>query len=193
MTTLHFVRHGETDWNRLGRFQGIQDIPLNDEGRRQARQLADRWRDPVDVLVASPLGRARETAEILGAALGLPIQTLDAILVERDYGEASGLTIAERRVRFPEGPIPGSEAPESIQNRVRTFLDSVIRDHFGRRVMAVTHGGFINVALWWVSGGEVGTGKSLLGNASVSTLTFDGSWSVTTVGRSFGEALGLGE
>jgi len=179
MITLYFVRHGETDWNRQGKFQGIQDIPLNEEGRRQARTLAGAWGWPADTLVSSPLGRARETAQILGATLGLPVEGLFDLLVERDYGQASGLTLEERRLRFPEGPIPGSETPEAIQARATRFLDMVVDSYPGRSVVAVSHGGFINVVLALVSQGRVGTGKSFLGNASVTTLVHqDGRWDV---------------
>jgi len=187
MTTLHLVRHGETDWNRQGRFQGIQDIPLNAEGRRQARHLAQVWRERAEVLVASPLVRATETAEILGLSLGLALHATDPRLVERDYGLGAGLTLDERRSRFPDGVIPGVEAPESIRARAEHFLSSLVRDHGGLRVVAVSHGGFINTVLALVSAGEVGTGKTLLGNASVSTLVHgqDG-WKVAAVGQTFG-------
>lgn len=193
VTTLHFVRHGETDWNRQGRFQGVQDIPLNDEGRRQAQALASAWNLPAEVLISSPLSRARETAEILGRTVGLAAQRFDPLLIERDYGQGAGLTMAERRSRFPDGKIPGVEAPLTIQGRARAFLDLVVRDFAGRTVVAVSHGGLINVVLWLVSGGEVGTGKSILGNASVSTVVHRTHWTVTTVGRTFSEALALGE
>ena len=187
MTTLHLVRHGETDWNRQGRFQGIQDIPLNAEGRRQARHLAQAWAEVAEVLVASPLARATETAEILGQSLGLKLLTTDPRLVERDYGLGAGLTLEERRERFPDGVIPGVEAPASIRDRARYFLESVTRDHPGRRIVAVSHGGFINTVLSLVSGGEVGTGKTLLGNASVSTLIHGHEgWKVASVGQTYG-------
>jgi uncharacterized phosphatase len=191
MTTLHFVRHGETDWNRAGRFQGVQDIPLNEEGRRQARHLAASWKEPAEVLVASPLVRARETAEILGQALGLnPVRT-DELLVERDYGLGSGLTLEERRQKFPDGVVPGVEDVDLLRTRARRFLEAVGRDHADRRVVAVSHGGFINAVLSVVSGGEVGTGKTFLGNASVSTLVDHGKgWVVAAVGRQPGAGAG---
>ena len=195
MTILTFVRHGETDWNRQGRFQGIQDIPLNEEGRRQARRLAEAWAEGGDLVLSSPLGRARETAEILAASMGLKVAALDPRLVERDYGAGAGLTLAERQERFPDGRIPGVETPESIQDRAKSFLDSMSLAHPRRRVVAVSHGGFINSVLALVSAGRVGTGKTFLGNASVSIVVLgaDG-WSVETVGRTFeAEPLGLKE
>ena len=79
MTTLLLVRHGETDWNADGRLQGHTDRPLSDYGRRQARQLADQLKDEeledeeLEAIYSSDLARARETAEIVGERLGLPV------------------------------------------------------------------------------------------------------------------------
>ncbi|HWX09771.1 MAG TPA: histidine phosphatase family protein, partial [Gaiellaceae bacterium] len=86
MATLLLVRHGETDWNAEGRLQGHTDRPLNEHGRRQAHALAERLAgDDIAAVYASDLARARETAEILGAKLGLPVSR-DAGLRERDWG-----------------------------------------------------------------------------------------------------------
>ena len=90
MTTLLLVRHGETDWNADGRLQGHTDRPLSDFGRRQARQLADELEgEQFDAIYASDLARARETAEIVGARLGLPV-VLDPDLREKDWGTGRG-------------------------------------------------------------------------------------------------------
>lgn len=194
MTTLLFVRHGETDWNRQGRFQGSQDIPLNDEGRSQARRLAQSWTLGGEVLLTSPLARARETAELLGAALGLVPRWPDPRLVERSYGQGEGLTLAQRRERWP-GEVPGAEAPSAVAARAQAFLDAVSVEHPGRRVIAVSHGGFINTVLGLVSNGLYGSGKTLLANASVSVVELDSSgWRVAEVGLTFeAQALGLRE
>jgi len=195
MTTLLFVRHGETDWNRQGRFQGTRDIPLNDEGRAQARRLAARWPWGGDVLLSSPLLRARETAEILAPALGLTIGGFDPRLIERSYGAAEGLTLAERQAAFPHGGVPGVEAPEAIRARARAFLASVTEAYPGRKVVVVSHGGFINVILSLVSRGDHGTGKTLLGNTSVSEVRWSPrGWRTVSTGLVPGSsALGLKE
>lgn len=89
------VRHGVTDWNRQGRFQGLTDIPLNDEGIAQAQAAARRLRDVrLDYVVSSPLIRAVKTAEIIAAASGKPV-AIDADLIECDFGSFEGRPISE--------------------------------------------------------------------------------------------------
>jgi probable phosphoglycerate mutase len=138
VTTLLLVRHGETDWNAEGRLQGHTDTPLNDFGRRQARTLADALaREDVDAVYASDLARARETAEILGERLALPV-ALDPDLREKDWGSWEGLTAAERETVEPVG-----ETTEEHRERVLRALRSIARRHPGGRVLVVTHGGCI--------------------------------------------------
>ena len=104
MGDIWFIRHGESEWNAAGRWQGQADPPLSALGRAQARALvaalAPLARERSVVLAASDLSRARETAETLGAALGLAVR-LDARLRELDVGEWSGHTPAEVERRWP--------------------------------------------------------------------------------------------
>ncbi len=89
------VRHGVTDWNRQGRFQGLTDIPLNDEGISQAQEAARRLRDVrFDYVVSSPLIRAVKTAEIIADASGKTV-VIDAGLIECDFGNFEGRPISE--------------------------------------------------------------------------------------------------
>jgi broad specificity phosphatase PhoE len=186
MIHLFLIRHGETDWNRLGRFQGVRDIPLNDEGRRQARLLAETWTQEFDAVLSSPLARASETAAILAQARGLTPEPPLALLAERAYGEAEGLTLAERRDRYGDH-VPGMEAPESVRARGLQFL-KLMEERTGR-IAAVSHGGLINALLWVVSGGAVGTGRTLLPNASVSEVVHGpAGWYVVSAGKTFDEA-----
>ena len=136
MTTLLHVRHGETDWNAEGRLQGHTDRPLNEHGRRQANELAERLADEgADALYASDLARARETAEILGARLGLPV-LIDADLREKNWGNWEGLTGDERiHVEF-EG-----ESTADHRERVLRAIERIAARHPGKRVVVVTHGG----------------------------------------------------
>jgi broad specificity phosphatase PhoE len=89
------LRHGVTDWNRQGRFQGRTDIPLNDEGISQAQSAARRLQSvPFDRIVSSPLIRAVKTAEIIATISGKPV-TIDADLIECDFGSFEGRSIRE--------------------------------------------------------------------------------------------------
>ena len=136
MTTLLLVRHGETDWNADGRLQGQTDRPLSEDGRRQARQLADELAsEELEAIYASDLSRARETAEIVGERVGLAT-VLDPDLREKDWGTWEGLTAVERdRVEFV------GESTEAHQERTLRALQRIAERHPGGRVLVVTHGG----------------------------------------------------
>jgi len=153
VTTLLLVRHGETDWNRDGRWQGRSDTRLNDRGREQARQLAAKL-DGVDVVYSSDLARARETADIVAQQLGLDIQ-VDARLRERGFGAWEGLTSEEIEQRFADahrrwkaGEGPGADDAEpfdAFATRIHAFLEDVLRLHPGESVLVISHGGSIRV------------------------------------------------
>lgn len=180
VTTVCFVRHGETDWNATGRFQGQEDISLNDRGRDQARKSGahlrgERW----DVLVSSPLSRAWETARIIGEQIGLDEIVPEPAFVERDYGRAAGLSAAEVTECFPDGVIPGTESREALRARCIPALEALARTYAGKRILVVAHGGVINALLAAISDGEIGSGKTRLNNACLCLLTHDaGRWAV---------------
>jgi broad specificity phosphatase PhoE len=136
VTTLLLVRHGETDWNAEGRLQGHTDRPLNAHGRAQAKDLAERLSgEGADAIYASDLSRAKETAEIVGARLGLTV-VIDADLREKNWGNWEGLTGDERiHVEF-EG-----ESTKDHRDRVLRAVERIARRHPGQRVVVVTHGG----------------------------------------------------
>ena len=137
MTRLLLVRHGETDWNAEGRLQGQIDRPLSDFGRRQARQLAEELEDEeIGAIYSSDLARARETAEIVGERLDLPVE-LDSDLREKDWGSWEGLTAVERdRVEFV------GESTQAHQERMLRGLARISAQHpDGDTVLIVTHGG----------------------------------------------------
>ena len=151
---LLLIRHGESTGNADGRIQGRLDLGLSELGQRQRELLAERLLDfSIDALYSSPLRRARETAEGAAERLGLDIVERPA-LMERDVGDATGLTGAEVRERFPdfveaskEGRlhkvVPGWESDDDIIRRVESALDEIVGAHAGKTVAAVTHGGVI--------------------------------------------------
>jgi broad specificity phosphatase PhoE len=147
MTELLLVRHGETDWNAEGKLQGHTDRPLNDYGRRQAQALADRLAgESIDAVYASDLSRARETAEILGAKLGLPV-LVDPDLREKNWGNWEGLTPDERlHIEFQ------GETSEAHRDRTLGAVQRIVERHPGGRIVVVTHGGSLRRIQAAVSG-----------------------------------------
>jgi broad specificity phosphatase PhoE len=147
MTELLLVRHGETDWNAEGKLQGHTDRPLNEYGRRQAQALAEQLAgDSIDAVYASDLSRARETAEILGAKLGLPV-VVDPDLREKNWGNWEGLTSDERlHVEF-EG-----ETSEAHRDRTLSAVQRIVERHPDGRIVVVTHGGSLRRIQAAVSG-----------------------------------------
>ena len=155
-TRIVLVRHGETDWNRDNRFQGHADPPLNDTGRAQASALAANLAGmALAAAYTSPLRRARETAEVLGAALALtPVD--DSSLMEIDVGSWSGLTRTQIEERFPAGFArwlegrhgwDDGETNDELGARVVAGLLEIGTRHPDAAVLAVTHGGPIRSAL----------------------------------------------
>ena len=143
MTDLVLVRHGETEWNRIGRVQGRTDIPLNDTGRAQALAAGQRLRGQhLDAIVASPLARAADTARIIAAEVGLAEPELVDDLVERDYGRAEGMTDDDVQAAFG-GRLEAKESREATIARVKPALLAIAERHPGQRVLVVSHGGVI--------------------------------------------------
>ncbi|HVZ75395.1 MAG TPA: histidine phosphatase family protein [Polyangia bacterium] len=154
---LYLARHGETDWNRDGRWQGHTDVALNDAGRAQARALAEKLRGAVFARVhTSDLLRARETAEIVRAILGAGPLVVDRDLRERSFGLFEGLTRDECQARHPEHWAayradvsrvpPGAEAHDALGRRMEAAVARAgeTRDGEGDgAVLVVSHGGSI--------------------------------------------------
>jgi broad specificity phosphatase PhoE len=157
-TRLVLVRHGVTDWNREGRFQGHLDPPLGDHGRREATLVAERLASDdllrPDRIVSSPLARARETANAIGDATGVEIETDDR-LIEIGQGEWEGRTHAELEVSDGERyrawrdaagirQPPGGETIDSAVARVTSLIGDLAR-HDGGTLCLVSHGGTMRV------------------------------------------------
>lgn len=167
MTLIALVRHGQTDWNLQRRIQGSTDIPLNDTGRAQARETAERLREVgITRVVSSPLSRAAETADIVAATLGLPVPERIAELVERGYGSAEGMEAAEFAARFSDG-VPDAEAEEDVIARVRAALHDLATRFPDDRIAAASHGGVIGRLLRAVDHGDMPTSEFRVVNGSI--------------------------
>jgi probable phosphoglycerate mutase len=165
--TIYLARHGETEWNRIGRWQGATDIPLSDHGRAQAGSLAERLRDlRIARVHASQLSRALETAQIVATRLALPAPISDPRLRERGYGAFEGLTrhecaerfpgvweryLADRRV-VPPGAEPQAEVVERI-TAVMTEIAGRVGDLPGSgAILVISHGGTIRSFVHAITG-----------------------------------------
>ncbi len=143
---LLLIRHGQSEWNALGRWQGQGDPPLSELGRQQAAAAARL--DPVDMVAASTLQRSRASAEIMAEVMGLDPPIPVPELVERDVGELSGLTRAQIEQRFPgfleDGRRPpGWEQDDALLGRVVTGLQRLAELVGDQTAAVVTHGGVI--------------------------------------------------
>ena len=185
MTTILLARHGETDWNREGRFQGHADPPLNETGRAQASALAAELADfELAAVYSSPLRRALETAEAVAAEYGLEPVALDA-LREVDVGSWQGLTRAEVEARFPEQLArwleydqgwQDGESYEEMGQRVVPALLALAAAHPDERVLAVTHGGPIRAAYAFADGTSHADARRLgprIGNVFVARFAVE--------------------
>jgi broad specificity phosphatase PhoE len=147
MTTMLLVRHGQSEWNALGRWQGQADPPLSDLGRQQAFSAAPRI-GSVDVIVSSDLQRSVETAQIISAQLGVGPVVIEPDLRERDAGAWSGLTSEQIEAGWPgyreTGQKPeGWESDEHLLVRVCLGLDRIASEYEGGEALVITHGGVV--------------------------------------------------
>jgi broad specificity phosphatase PhoE len=152
VTTLLLARHGETDWNRDGRWQGHTDTTLNERGRAQARALAAEVAGlPIGAVYSSDLARAAETAKIVAERLGVPVRT-DPRLRELHLGGWEGLTTPEIEERYPSEiarwraddgstAVAGRESYAQMGERVVAALTEIAAAHPSDDVLVVLHGG----------------------------------------------------
>ena len=148
-TVTHLLRHGQTEHTPERRYSGRNDLPLSRTGRAEAEAAAARVAElGIEVVVASPLRRTRETAEVVAATLGLPVE-FDDDLVELDFGDLEGLTLDEARARHPLATrrfaadvsvaAPGGESVLDVAARVAGARDRLLTRHTGRVVLVVSH------------------------------------------------------
>lgn len=159
--TILLIRHGQTDWNLTGRWQGLADIPLNETGKQQAEALCRRLhRWPIEKIYTSDLKRCVQTAAPLAKALGIE-PTLAPLWRERDVGDFSGLTGEQAREQYPEvwqkarrGMVdpPNGEPFSQVQARAWQAYESVTAAHSEGMVAVLTHGGLAHALLGQVMG-----------------------------------------
>ena len=157
MQTIYVVRHGETEWNRAGRWQGRKDSPLTPRGEAQARRVGALLRELIAdpdacQMMVSPLGRAARTAQIISEAMNVDAArfAVEPMVREQSGGDWEGLTGDEIAARDADGwrrfqadswthGWPGGESHDALAERARRWLDSVAAVP---TILLVTHGGF---------------------------------------------------
>jgi broad specificity phosphatase PhoE len=174
-TVLGMFRHGQTEWNINLRLQGTADTQLNQSGINQVEMAAAVIGD-WDLLLTSPLSRARQSAEIISKAIGLE-PVVSERLLERSFGIGEGMTYEQWHQRYSKlDQIPGAESEFSVFRRSQKLLDEIQTEYSGKRVLVVTHGALIRFVLNLVTDNEFPpTGERLM-NASLHTFRFSESW-----------------
>ena len=144
---IYVVRHGQTDYNINGLFQGRKDIPLNSVGIRQAEETAQKFKNiPVDIILVSPLTRAKETAKYISNVTGIK-PVIEQDLIERNFGDMEGKPNREdcnikMLLDYEKNyNICNVEPIQSLFKRVSDCLDKIIDKYMGKNVVLVTHGG----------------------------------------------------
>jgi len=192
---LILVRHGQTDWNRERRVQGLSDLALNEIGRRQAEALAHALRnETIDAIYTSPLRRARETADAIGRFHDVPVIVHDG-LKELDVGQVDGLTYEEMKAQhseffarwmadFTSVRLPGGGTLPELQEQCCTALDEIVTEHRAlecsdkdqKRVVLITHYFPILSVLCRSLGLELSQSRRIrLDVASICVLDFNSS------------------
>lgn len=190
ITRVYLLRHGITAWNADRRFQGQLDIPLNEEGLKQAQAVA-RWlseQEPrFSAIYSSDLSRAAQTAETVGCALGLdPIYSED--LREIHCGEWQGLSVAEVERNYPGQlnvwdanveafTLPGGESIPQVQSRLFTCFKQTVGRHAGEAIILVSHGAALAALQAAIAGWTLAETwadrRARLGNTGVSVVDAD--------------------
>ena len=178
-----FIRHGQTDWNLQARMQGREEVPLNETGIAQARECAKGFKDALDragvswtKIISSPLSRASDTAKIIKDAVGCEYFGIDERIIERDFGEMSGLVYEEySRATFNNVPeIKTVETIESLMERLNAFIKDNVK--MGERVLVVTHGAVTRIfARESEKSGKIPPDfEHAIGNCHLVLYTYDG-------------------
>jgi probable phosphoglycerate mutase len=181
---LTIVRHGQTHANIDGVWHGSINTPLTDHGHRQAAAAAHfihTTKNPVSRVYASPLDRAHHTARAIGERFELEPMLVEG-LAEYDLGEWEGETFAdlhgkrklfEHMRRDPDFRPHGGESPRQVGDRLAGALRTIAQAHVGERVVVVSHGGALSIALGLILDGAYSEWSRMMSNCAISELVFE--------------------
>lgn len=153
--SIVIVRHGETEWNAARRIQGRTEVPLNEVGEAQAAEAAALLREAGQWsrVITSPLGRAQQTASIIADELELAPPVIDRGVIERDFGQAEGVCVADAQATWPGLNVPDAEPLEELSQRGAAALSRILHEQPGSVVIA--HGALMRSALGELAGTEI--------------------------------------
>ncbi len=171
---IYLIRHGETDWNLQGRFQGREDIPLNENGIEQAKRCGEAlMTEQFCAVVTSPLIRAKRTGEIIAGYLGIDKVIVEEGIIERDFSKISGMTLKEREAFYASGEEDDKESWESMSARMMSSLKEYAEQFAQGNIVMVSHGASINCVLAKLSDSKTGTGKIILKNTCINVIRYE--------------------
>lgn len=169
MTKIVFIRHGETKWNAMGMIQGITDTDLNEKGREQAK-LCGRYlsRENWDLLITSPLCRAKETSMIISHFMDVNVKVMDEF-AEKDYGEAVGFSLEQQDKYEAFG-----ETSNLLKNRIMKGIERIIANPTNQKVLLVTHGDVIQTFITTLFHMDIisHAGNLPIKNASITAIEY---------------------
>lgn len=187
-TEIYLVRHGETEWNKEGKFQGCTDIHLSQEGILQAELLKKVLNNHFDYIYTSPLSRAKQTAEILCQDSNTVKPAIIEDLREINFGAWEGLTINQIREQYPvsyqawrtdeiHGNLVGGDLTlRSASDRAKAAILNLAEKHAGKKIVFVAHGGILKAALIGIFDWKMTMyHRFFLGNTSVSRISIGNS------------------
>ncbi|MBQ3145596.1 MAG: histidine phosphatase family protein [Clostridia bacterium] len=174
--SIYIVRHGQTDANKKGIFQGRMDIELNEEGRKQVQELANKLRGiKIDYILCSPLKRAMQTAEIISEINGIPVKINDK-LIERSFGDMEGKKPTEDfnidiltnlDINYDKHEI---ESIKDLLKRVNEIIKKIEKEYFDKDIILVTHAGVAQAILSYFEKDQKNILKYTLNNAEIRKI-----------------------
>ncbi len=157
---IYLLRHGETDWNLEGRLQGHEDIGMNQNGISQIEKAAEvlaSCMQNVDVIISSPLSRARKSAEIVAGRLDYKKEDIvtEPLFIERGFGLGEGLKFEERKKRFTDDIYPGMEPLEALIGRAGLAFHKILKKYNAQNIIIAAHGAILKAVLTAVTEGKI--------------------------------------
>ncbi len=193
-TTLTIIRHGETEWNKIGKQQGQLDSNLTENGVKQAQAIRDFIKNEYDLIISSDLGRALQTAEIINKKFSYKI-IHEPGLRERHLGIIQELTMNEFKEKYPEeynkfnssNPdyvIPNGESAKQRYERAINTFNKIVNDYKGMNLLIVTHGGILQSIFRHTLNIPINQKRTFsLINGSINKFSYEKSWVLESWGE----------